>query len=69
MFSAVCKCCEPNDGPFEVHHILKLSDLSQWGRKEKLGGQRIMASRHRKTLVVSRECHQHIHRTRRHREI
>ncbi|EHP5887358.1 hypothetical protein L1O59_005353 [Salmonella enterica] len=65
-----CECCGTNEGPFEVHHIRKLSDLSQRGRKEKPRWLRIMASRHRKTLVVCRECHQNIHRTRpaKHRE-
>lgn len=71
LLAQTCECCGTNDGPFEVHHIRKLSDLSQRGRKEKPGWLRIMASRHRKTLVVCRECHQNIHRTRpvRHREI
>ncbi|HAT6805164.1 TPA: maturase [Citrobacter freundii] len=71
LLAQTCECCGSNDGPFEVHHIRKLSDLSQRGRKEKPGWLRIMASRHRKTLVVCRECHQNIHRTRpaRHREI
>ncbi|EEM2539611.1 hypothetical protein C3N85_22750 [Salmonella enterica subsp. enterica serovar Morehead] len=71
LLAQTCECCGSNDGPFEVHHIRKLSDLSQRGRKEKSRWLRIMASRHRKTLVVCRECHQNIHRTRpaRHREI
>ncbi|ASG19080.1 reverse transcriptase/maturase family protein [Salmonella enterica] len=71
LLAQTCECCETNDGPFEVYHIRKLSDLSQWGRKEKPRWLRIMDSRHRKTLVVCRECHQNIHRTRpaRHREI
>ena len=71
LLAQTCEYCGTNDGPFEVHHIRKLSDLSQRGRKEKPGWLRIMASRHRKTLVVCRECHQNIHRTKtaRHREI
>lgn len=71
LLAQTCECCGTNDGPFEVHHIRKLSDLSKRGRKEKPRWLRIMASRHRKTLVVCRECHQNIHRTRpvRHREI
>lgn len=71
LLAQICECCGSNDGPFEVHHIRKLSDLSQRGRKEKPRWLRIMASRHRKTLVVCRECHQNIHRTKpaRHREI
>lgn len=71
LLAHICEYCGSNDGPFEVHHIRKLSDLSQRGRKEKPGWLRIMASRHRKTLVVCRECHKNIHRTKpaRHREI
>lgn len=71
LLAQTCECCGSNDGPFEVHHIRKLSDLSQRGRKEKPRWLRIMASRHRKTLVVCRECHKNIHRTKpaRHREI
>ncbi|WP_431734184.1 hypothetical protein [Klebsiella pneumoniae] len=71
LLAQTCECCGSNDGPFEVYHIRKLSDLSQRGRKEKTRWLRIMASRHRKTIVVCRECHQNIHRTRpvRHREI
>ncbi|WP_323855864.1 group II intron reverse transcriptase/maturase [Xenorhabdus koppenhoeferi] len=71
LLAQTCECCGSTDGPFEVHHIRKLSDLNQWGRKEKPMWLRIMASRHRKTLVVCAECHQKIHRTRpvRYREI
>ncbi|EDQ2186868.1 maturase [Salmonella enterica] len=71
LLAQTCECCGSNDGPFEVHHIRKLSDLSQRSRKEKPRWLRVMASRHRKTLVVCRECHKNIHRTKpaRHREI
>ncbi|EOG3474580.1 hypothetical protein ACK83N_004912, partial [Salmonella enterica] len=29
LLAQTCECCGANDGPFEVHHIRKLSDLSQ----------------------------------------
>jgi hypothetical protein len=48
----------------EVHHIRKLADLSQPGRKEKPQWVKRMAMRHRKTLVVCQRCHEEIHRER-----
>jgi hypothetical protein len=48
----------------EVHHIRKLADLKQAGRKEKPQWVKRMAMRHRKTLVVCQKCHEEIHRER-----
>jgi group II intron reverse transcriptase/maturase len=48
----------------EVHHIRKLADLSQPGRKEKPQWVKRMAMRRRKTLVVCQKCHEEIHRER-----
>ncbi len=48
----------------EVHHIRKLADLNQPGRKEKPLWVKRMAMRHRKTLVVCQKCHEEIHRER-----
>ena len=45
----------------EVHHVRKLADLKQPGRREKPYWMKIMASRRRKTLVVCRRCHDDIH--------
>lgn len=45
----------------EVHHIRKLTDLNNPGRKEKPQWAQMMAARHRKTLVVCRSCHEAIH--------
>ena len=48
----------------EVHHLRKLADLKQPGRKEKPLWVKRMAARHRKTLVVCQKCHAEIHRER-----
>jgi group II intron reverse transcriptase/maturase len=48
----------------EVHHIRKLADLNQPGRKEKPQWVKRMAMRRRKTLVVCQKCHEEIHRER-----
>ena len=45
----------------EVHHIRKLADLKNDGRREKSLWQKIMAARRRKTLIICRECHEAIH--------
>jgi group II intron reverse transcriptase/maturase len=45
----------------EVHHIRRLADLHRGGRP-KLPWERNMIARRRKTLVLCRTCHQHIHR-------
>lgn len=47
----------------EVHHIRKLADLKhRWrGRKEKPEWVKRMIALRRKTLVVCKQCHTHIH--------
>jgi len=57
------KLCE-SELNCEVHHIRKLADLNQPGRKEKPLWVKRMAMRHRKTLVVCQKCHEEIHRER-----
>ncbi len=52
-----CEYCEATEGPFEVHHVRKLKDVA----KGKVLWQRMMAARHRKTLVLCRACHHHLH--------
>jgi group II intron reverse transcriptase/maturase len=56
-------CCElcGNRGPVQVHHVRKLANLRQPGRKEKPEWMKLMAMRRRKTLVVCRPCHEAIH--------
>jgi group II intron reverse transcriptase/maturase len=55
-----CEICGSTEN-VEVHHIRKLADLKVPGRKDAPYWKRIMASRHRKTLVVCRPCHEAIH--------
>jgi hypothetical protein len=45
----------------EVHHVRALSDLRRKGRAEPPEWVKLMASRHRKTLVVCKTCHEDIH--------
>ena len=55
-----CELCGSTQA-VEVHHIRKLADLKKKGKKEKPLWVQMMAARHRKTLVVCRECHVSIH--------
>jgi group II intron reverse transcriptase/maturase len=52
-----CEYCGTQEGPFEVHHIRKLKDVERgthlW--------QKVMASRHRKTLILCFQCHRLLH--------
>ncbi len=52
-----CEYGETTEGPFEVHHARKLKDVA----KGKAFWQRMMAARHRKTLVLCRTCHHQLH--------
>jgi group II intron reverse transcriptase/maturase len=55
--------CELCGSPLrsEVHHIRALRDLRRFGRREKPAWVKLMATRHRKTLVVCHSCHRGIH--------
>jgi group II intron reverse transcriptase/maturase len=55
-----CELCGSRES-VEVHHLRKMADLEQAGRKEKPRWAQEMAARHRKTLVVCRACHEAIH--------
>ncbi|WP_246320750.1 HNH endonuclease [Paenibacillus germinis] len=44
-----------------MHHVKKLKDLSQNGRREKPQWIKRMVAMRRKTLAVCRECHANIH--------
>jgi group II intron reverse transcriptase/maturase len=55
-----CELCG-NTEQVEVHHIRKLADLQEKGRREKPKWVKFMAARRRKTLVVCRACHEAIH--------
>jgi hypothetical protein len=64
LLAQECELCGTTDGPFEVHHVRKLSDLDRPGQREKPLWVKRMASRRRKTLVTCSRCHQDIHRDR-----
>jgi len=55
-----CELCGSTQR-IEVHHIRKLADLKEAGRREKPHWVKVMAAKRRKTLVVCRNCHQAIH--------
>ena len=52
-----CEYCETTSGPFEVHHIRKMKDVSQG----KTAWQKMMAARNRKTLILCLNCHHLLH--------
>jgi hypothetical protein len=60
LLADTCELCGSQEN-CEVHHIRKLADLRQKGRREKPVWVQIMAARRRKTLVVCRSCHDAIH--------
>jgi hypothetical protein len=55
-----CEVCGSTE-QIEVHHIRKLADLKKKGRKELPDWAKIMIIRHRKTLVLCKNCHTAIH--------
>jgi group II intron reverse transcriptase/maturase len=55
-----CELCGSTQR-IEVHHIRKLADLKEPGRREKPHWVKVMAAKRRKTLVVCQNCHQAIH--------
>jgi group II intron reverse transcriptase/maturase len=60
LLAECCEICTARTG-LEVHHVRRLADLNQPGRREKPVWIRLMAMRRRKTLVVCRHCHEDIH--------
>ena len=61
LLAEKCELCGSRTN-IEVHHIRKLADLKEKGRKEKPRWVKKMAQRRRKTLVVCANCHENIHR-------
>lgn len=55
-----CELCESR-GNIEIHHVKKLKDLNQNGRREKPEWMKRMVAMRRKTLAVCRKCHTNIH--------
>ena len=60
LLADTCELCGSTES-VEVHHIRKLANLKQRGRREQPVWMQTMAARRRKTLVVCRHCHEHIH--------
>lgn len=60
LLAQVCELCGATE-KIEVHHIRKLADLQQVGKKPKPKWVQAMATRKRKTLMVCQGCHQSIH--------
>ena len=60
LLANACELCGSTEN-VEVHHLRKLSDLDQRGKRNKAHWMKVMASRRRKTLVVCRICHDAIH--------
>jgi group II intron reverse transcriptase/maturase len=60
LLANTCEICGSTQ-QCQVHHIRKLADLKQEGRREKTAWEKIMIARRRKTLVVCHECHVAIH--------
>lgn len=59
-----CEKCGDTNGPFEVHHVRKLSDLSK--KKNLQSWEKFMIARNRKTLVLcgnrsKNNCHLKLH--------
>ena len=51
-----CELCGATD-KIEVHNIRKLSDLDRGGRSKQPRWTKIIAARHRMTLIVCQACH------------
>lgn len=52
-----CEYCGDTGGPFEVHHVKKLKDLTG-----KQNWEKAMIARKRKTMVLCKTCHTDLHR-------
>jgi group II intron reverse transcriptase/maturase len=60
LLADTCELCGSH-ADIRVHHIRKMADLNRNGREEKPQWVKVMAARHRKTLVVCHPCHAAIH--------
>jgi AI2M/AI1M-like HNH endonuclease/type II intron maturase len=60
LLADTCELCGSKE-KVEVHHIRALKDLTPKGRNHQPEWATRMATRHRKTLIVCRACHEHIH--------
>ncbi len=60
LLANLCEYCGSTDH-IQVHHVRALKDLDKYAGREKPEWVKIMAARHRKTLVLCRTCHQDVH--------
>ncbi|MFD0717706.1 reverse transcriptase domain-containing protein [Paenibacillus sp. GCM10027626] len=60
LLNETCELCGAK-GNIEMHHVKKLKDLVNNGRKEKPEWMKRMIAMRRKTLAVCHECHARIH--------
>lgn len=60
LLADTCELCGSH-GHVEMHHIRGLRDLHNKGKEAAPRWVEVMASRHRKSLAVCRECHESIH--------
>lgn len=60
LLAETCELCGSRDR-IQVHHIRALKDLKRPGRPDKPLWARVMAARHRKTLVLCHTCHVDAH--------
>jgi group II intron reverse transcriptase/maturase len=60
LMADACELCGTTE-QVEVHHVRALKDLNPKGRKHQPEWVTQMATRHRKTLIVCRQCHEDIH--------
>jgi group II intron reverse transcriptase/maturase len=60
LMKDTCELCE-SIGNIEMHHIKKLKDIQNNGRKEKPEWMKRMVAMRRKTLAVCLDCHTRIH--------
>jgi group II intron reverse transcriptase/maturase len=64
LLAKQCELCGAENTQVEVHHVRKLANLQQPGRKELPTWKKVMMTRRRKTLMVCRGCHMDIHQGR-----
>jgi group II intron reverse transcriptase/maturase len=62
LLAQQCEYCGTTSDtePIEVHHIRALKDLNRYPGREKPEWVKMMAYRHRKTMVLCRTCHQDV---------
>jgi|SRR5579859_2161174 len=60
LLAQACEYCGSTDH-VQVHHIRALKDLEKYDGRAKPAWGKIMAARHRKTLVLCRTCHHDVH--------